>query len=194
MTRVAIVHGHPDPTKPHFNHALAEAYAAAARDAGHDVREIHVARMAFSLLRSKSDWEEGPVPPTIREAQETLQWAGHLVIFYPLWMGSEPALLKGFLEQTLRPGFAVPRDRLDPLAPKLLTGRSARVVVTMGMPALIYRWYFGAHSLKNLKRNILGFCGYAPIKDSVIGTIDAKDGSNRAAWLARMKVFGRAAI
>jgi len=27
----------------------------------------------------------------------------------------------------------------------LLAGRSARLVVTMGMQALIYRWYFQAH-------------------------------------------------
>jgi len=113
------------------------------------------------------------------------------VIFYPLWMGSEPALLKGFLEQTLRPGFAVPDDRLNPRAPRLLAGRSARVVVTMGMPALVYRWYFGAHSLKNLKRNILGFCGFAPIRDSVIGLIESKDGANRGRWLERMSAFGR---
>ncbi len=52
---------------------------------------------------------------------------------------------------------------------KLLAGKSACVVITMGMPAFIYRWYFGAHGLKNLKRNILGFCGVGPIKDTLIG-------------------------
>jgi putative NADPH-quinone reductase len=49
-----------------------------------------------------------------------------------------------------------------------LAGKGARIIVTTGMPAPIYRWYFGAHSLKSLERNILGFCGFGPIKESLI--------------------------
>ena len=32
---------------------------------------------------------------------------------------------------------------------RALRGKTARVVVTMGMPAAAYRWYFGAHDLAN---------------------------------------------
>ena len=74
-----------------------------------------------------------------------------------------PALLKGFFEQALRPGFAM---ALTPKGmAKLLSGRSARVVVTMGMPALIYRWYFGAHGLKSLAQN-LALVGIRPRRSS----------------------------
>ena len=82
-----------------------------------------------------------------------------MVFFFPLGLGDMPALLKGFLEQVTRPGFAFSREGKNPLANKGLTGRSARVVVTMGMPVTIYRWYFRAHSIKSLERNILGFVG-----------------------------------
>lgn len=58
-----------------------------------------------------------------------------------------------------RPGFAFSTEGKNPLSKKGLTSRSARVVVTMGMPAAIYRWYFQAHSIKSLERNILGFVG-----------------------------------
>ena len=58
------------------------------------------------------------------------------------------------------------------LPKKLLGGRSARLVVTMGMPALVYRWYFRAHSIKALERNILGFVGIAPIDETLIGSIE----------------------
>ena len=73
-------------------------------------------------------------------------------------------LLKAFLEQALRPGFAF--DESSRMPRKLLKGRSARIVVTMGMPAFVYRWYFGAHGLRSLERNILGFCGIRPIRAS----------------------------
>jgi putative NADPH-quinone reductase len=70
-------------------------------------------------------------------------WAEHLVIIHPLWIGAMPALLKAFFEQALWPRFAM---ALTPNGGwnKLLSGRSARAVVRMGMPAFVYRWYFGA--------------------------------------------------
>ena len=40
----------------------------------------------------------------------------------------------------------------------------------MGMPVLAYRWWFGAHSLKSLERNILKFAGIRPVKESLFGT------------------------
>jgi putative NADPH-quinone reductase len=191
MRNILIIQGHPDAT-PHYGHALAQAYREAARHAGHEVREIDVAELEFPLLRSKQDFESGDPPGPIRNAQEAISWAGHIVIFYPLWLGSMPALLKGFLEQVFRPGFALPEGKGLPWK-KRLGGRSAHIVITMGMPALFYRWYFRAHSLKNLERNILGFCGIKTIRESLIGLVEAHDGAARQKWLYRMANFGMAA-
>lgn len=82
-----------------------------------------------------------------------------------------PALLKGFLEQIARPGFALSNSN-GGVPKKLLSGRSARLVVTMGMPATVYRWLFRAHSIKALERNILGFIGIAPIHKTLIGMVE----------------------
>ena len=41
-----------------------------------------------------------------------MQWAEHLVFLFPLWLGDMPAVLKGFLEQLMRPGFGRRRSRL----------------------------------------------------------------------------------
>jgi len=76
---------------------------------------------------------------------------------------------------------------------KLLKGRSARIVVTMGMPALVYRWYFRAHSLKALERNILGFVGIAPVHETLIGMVEGMDDVQRAQWLRRFEAMGREA-
>src|SRR5450756_3185948 len=76
------------------------------------------------------------------------------VILFPLWLGSMPALLKGFLEQLLRPGFAFAAADGRRLPKKLLAGKSARIIVTMGLPALLYRRYIRAHRLKRLDRNL----------------------------------------
>ena len=105
--RIVIVQGHPDPGGGHFGHALAQRYLLGATGAGHQVRSVPVAQIEFPLLRSQSDWQEGPLPAGLAEAQQSIAWASHLVVFFPLWLGDMPALLKGFLEQVARPGFAI---------------------------------------------------------------------------------------
>lgn len=94
------------------------------------------------------------------------------MIVYPLWLGSMPALLKAFFEQVFRPGFAIANGPRKSPWPGLLRGKSARIVVAMGMPAFVYRWFFLAHSLKSLERNILRFSGIGPIKETLIGSVE----------------------
>jgi len=190
---ILLILGHPDGSRRHLCHALADAFAAGARQAGHEVRTVDVAKLDFPLLRTREAWEEGAVPAALAPAQRDIEWANHVVLFFPLWLGDMPALLKAFLEQVARPGFAIGREGDNPLAMKLLKGRSARVVVTMGMPALLYRWYFRAHSVKALERNILGFVGFGPIHETLIGSVESLGGNGVAKWLARMRKAGEQA-
>lgn len=192
--RIVLIQGHPDTTGPHLCHALAAAYAAGAEDAGHTVRFIQVADLDFPLLRSQHAWEEGPLPAGLQQAQTDIRWAEHIVLFFPLWLGDMPALLKGFLEQVARPGFAFEHEAGHAtFTKKGLTGRSARVVVTMGMPALIYRWYFRAHSVKSLRRNILGFVGIAPVHETLIGMVGDLKANDASRWLAKLRRLGQLA-
>jgi putative NADPH-quinone reductase len=96
------------------------------------------------LLDSPEDWQHGTPSSQVAAAQEAIRNARHLVFFYPLWLGDMPAMLKGFLEQVARPGFAIDPSPRNPLRAGLLRGRSARLVVSMGMPAPLYRWFYGA--------------------------------------------------
>jgi putative NADPH-quinone reductase len=193
-TRILIIQGHPDPDERHLCHALADAYADGAAEAGHTVRRIEISTLDFALLRSQKAWEHGELPGGLAMAQDDIKWASHLVIVFPLWLGGMPALLKGFLEQVARPGFAFLREGgSTAFTKKGLTGRSARVVVTMGMPALVYRWYFRAHSLKSLERNILGFVGIAPIHETLVGMAGTMKEDAVRGWLLKLRRLGREA-
>jgi putative NADPH-quinone reductase len=186
--RITIIQGHPDPAGDRFCHALADAYAAAAEAGSLEVKRIEVARLEFPLLRTQADFEKGSPPAQVAAAQEAIRWAEHLVIIYPLWLGMMPALLKGFFEQVFRPGFAHRMGCGGWQA--LLKGRSARIVVTLGMPALIYRWYFGAHGLRSLERSILAFVGIRPIRETLIGMIGFASDRKRKAWLEKLGALG----
>lgn len=186
--RIAIIDGHPDEDPARLIHGLVDAYIDGARTGGHETRRINVAELEFPLIGSTHDWHGAYVPSDIKHAQEAIGWASHLAIFYPLWLGDMPALLKGFLEQVMRPGFAID-EAAGPRRAGMLRGRSARIVVTMGMPALAYRLYFGAHSLKNLERNILKFVGIAPVAHTLYGPVDGEP-LRRAAWIEEMEMLG----
>lgn len=188
--RIALIQGHPDTSEERFLRALAHAYADAAAGAGHELRVVDVASLNFPLLRGRQEWASS-TPESIRQAQEAVAWAQHLVILYPLWLGEMPALLKGFFEQLLRPGFATSEVRGGTSWQRLLGGRSVRIVVTMGMPAFIYRWYFRAHGLKSLKRNILSFCGLGPIRETLIGNVEGCGATARKRWLEKLRALGR---
>ena len=187
--RIVIIQGHPDPAGHHLLNAMANAYAVGALSAGHRVRRIEVAQLDFPLLRTQADFETGQLPPALLHARDDMRWAEHWLFLFPLWHGTMPALLKGFLEHIFRPGFAMDYSSKG-FPRRLLAGRSARIVVTMGMPAMLYRWYFGAYGVRGFERSMLSFAGIRPIRESFYGLTFADD-KKRARWIERLRGRGK---
>lgn len=192
--RILILIGHPDPSPDRLCRALATAYADGAEAAGHTVRRIDLATIDFPMLRTMHEFEHGPVPESLKEAAAAVVWAEHIVLVFPLWLGTMPALLKAFLEQVMRPGtaFAYP-DKGGGFTRTLLRGRSARVVVTMGMPSFLYRLWFLGHGIAGMRRNILNFVGISPVRETLFGMVAAGSDAKRVGWLAQMRKLGERA-
>ena len=188
--RILIIDGHPDARSERYVHALSKAYCDGARAAGHEVNSIIVSELEFSILRRVEEFNSETPSAEIQQAQKLIADADHLVVLFPLWLGSMPALLKGFFEQVFRPHFAFNYEGSGRIPRKLLKGKSARIIVTMGMPALVYRLYFRSHSLKSLERNVLSFCGIRPIRATVIGNIGSADSARRGRWLSKIQELG----
>jgi len=191
--RIVIIQGHPDPDRRRLCHALADAYAAGAAEAGHPVTRVELATLDFPLLHTQAEFEHGAVPLALAPAADAIRSAEHIVLIFPLWLGTMPALVKAFLEQVARPGIAF-ASQPDGLGKPLLGGRSARIVVTMGMPVLVYRWWFRAHGLKGLERGILRFVGIKPIRETLIGMVGTASEARRRRWLDKMDRLGRRGI
>ena len=186
---ITIVVGHA--RKGTFCEAWGEAYQRGAREAGHEARLYVLSKMLFDPVLYEGFSKVQPLEPDLKAAHDAILMADHLVIVFPLWLGDMPAILKGFLERVLQPEMVEPA-RTGKFV-KLLKGKSARIVVTMGMPGVIYRWYFGAHAVKLLKRNILRFLGVGAISTSILGGVEAVGEARRKAWLADAEAFGRSA-
>ena len=170
--RILIIDGHPDASHSHFVHELAKYYLQGTEEGGHKARLIRVGELNFPLLKSSKEYLSGKTPAAILAAQKSIKWADHLVILYPLWLGTTPALLKGFLEQVVRPGFAFPKRQSMPPKKLLLEGRSARVVVTTGLPGLFGGQVRLAGSYRSVVRDVLQSCGIDPVHTTIFGNVE----------------------
>jgi len=190
--KVLVINGHPDGDPARLCAALAQSYAEGAREAGHSVETFSIAELDIPFLRSQEAFEKGGVPDSLAAAAKAVEAAEHVVIVFPLWLGTMPALLKAFLEQVMRPGVAFEYTNSGPKS--LLAGGSARLVVTMGMPAFLYRLYFLSHGVAGLRRSILRFVGFKPVRTTLFGLVTAAKEDKRRKWLAQMRALGREAV
>ena len=190
--RIVLIHGHPDPEPVHLCHALGRAYAEGARAAGHALDEIDVASLNFPVLRNEAEYS-APIPEGLFQAFEAILAADHVVLVFPLWLGTLPALTKAFFEQLFHRHVAF-EDAAGPRSfPKgRLGGRSARLVTTMSMPTFIYRYWYRSHGLKWFERNALNLAGIRPVRTTLFGSSTSADDATRAKWLDQMRALGRA--
>lgn len=188
--RILIIDGHPDPDRARLCHALADAYADGARSMGKEVRLISVADVDFELLRTAAQFASPPDHAAVLRARADLMWCDHLVLVFPLWLGDAPALLRGFLEHVARASFVAAGDGTG--LQQKLKGRSARLIITMGMPSLIYRMVFHAHGLKAIMQGVLNMGGIRPIKATLFGAIEATPRQQQKRRIDAVEELGRA--
>ncbi|MBD8553332.1 NAD(P)H-dependent oxidoreductase [Rhizobium sp. CFBP 8762] len=191
MSKILILNGNPKAES--LCKAIAQAYASTALEAGHEVQSIHIAdlQMDFDPPNYRATTlTEG----WVKEVQAALVWSEHVVIVTPLWWGGVPAQLKHLFDRVLLPGFAF-RYRKDSVWwDRLLKGRSARVIVTADTPPLYFRWVLGWPLVRQLKRQILGFCGFDPVQFTVFGPVRNSSQETRKGWLAQTNKLARHAL
>ncbi len=161
--------GHPDGDS--YCHDLAVAYAQGARKAGHDVEMVQLPKLNFDPVLHKGYKERQVLEPDLAKAQELIKWCQHLVLVYPTWWGTLPSLTKGFIDRTFLPGFAFNSKKGRKLPVQHLKGRSARVVTTMDSPYWFYWLWIGRPGFKMVKRSVLGFCGFSPVRFTAFSNI-----------------------
>lgn len=185
---ILIVIGHPDPES--YCSALARAYKEGAAGRSAHIRTLDLSQMSFDPnlkygYRKRTELEED-----LLQAQEAIRWADHLVFVYPTWWGAMPAILKGFFDRVLLPGFAYRYRDNSPLWDKLLTGKSARLIVTMDTPLWYNRWIYKRAGHAVMKRNILNFCGIRPVRITEISPVSSSSEPQRVRWLEKVKRLG----
>lgn len=186
--KVLIIVGHPDAES--YNYALASAYANGASTAGAKVETLHLAALEFDLNLRYGYRKRCPLEPDLVEAQRLLKWADQLVWVYPVWWGSVPALLKGFMDRVLLPGFAFQKREGSVWWDQYFKDKTARIICTMDTPPWYYRLRYGRPSTRAIKEVTLQFIGVKRIKVKEIGPMRGSTPAKREKWLADVRRLG----
>jgi len=185
---ILLINGHPD--RESFCSALSQAYKQGAQGAGAEVREINVGALKFSPNLAHGYRKITALEEDLLHAQDSIKWAEHLVFVYPTWWGTMPALLKGFIDRTFLPGFAFKYRDNSPWWDRLLTGRSARMIVTMDAPVWFFRLVYGKPGHNAMKKMVLEFCGIKPVRITSFGSIKRSSEEQRIRRLEQVKRLG----
>ena len=187
--RVLIILGHPRHDS--FCGGLADAYREGAQQAGAEVRLLRLGELMFDPHVHAGSPEDQPLEPDLEHAKQWLIWAEHLVFVYPTWWGTMPALLKGFLDRLVMPGFAF--RFYGPGATQwegLWQGKSAQLITTMDTPPPVYRWLFRAPGTHAMRNATLGFCGVKPTHTLIAGSVRTSTQQQRHQWLEQARARG----
>lgn len=187
--KILIINGHPD--KESFNFGLAEAYKRGAISSGADVQEIVVRDLVFNPNLAFGYRKRTELEPDLLDAQQKIRWAEHLVWIYPVWWGSIPAILKGFIDRVFLPGFAFQKRENSVWWDKLLTGKSARIISTLDQPAWYYWLVYRQPSNHAMKKLTLQFSGINPVHVTNIGPIRLSKEAYRQNWLTKVESMGQ---
>jgi NAD(P)H dehydrogenase (quinone) len=187
--RIYILLGHPDKEGT-LCAVLADTYEAAARAAGHEVRRTNIGDLAFDPILHKGYRAIQELEPDLKKVQEDIAWSEHVVLVYPLWWSTMPALLKGMIDRMWLPAFAfrfikAPDGKTTMGWKRLLKGRTARVVITLKNFPLVERFMYGNYA-SGMIDAVLRFSGF---KTSLteIGNAEMLSDGAKDAWLARIQ-------
>lgn len=167
--KILILNGHPD--KESFNYGISESYKISALNSGADVKEIKIRKLEFNPNLQFGYRKRTELEPDLVKAQEQIKWADHLVWVYPVWWGSVPAIMKGFIDRVFLPGFAFEKKENSVWWNKYLSGKTARLICTLDQPSWYYRWIYGRPSHNAMKKLTMQFVGVKKVRTTTIGPI-----------------------
>lgn len=189
MKKILIINGHPD--KESFSFGLSEAYKKGAEKSNAEIKEINIRELTFNPNLEFGYRKRTELEPDLLDAQDKIKWADHIVWVYPVWWSSVPAIMKGFLDRILLPGFAFKKRENSLLSDKCLTGKSARIICTMDQPTWFYKLVYRSPSHNAMKKGTLHYIGIKKVRITAIGPIRLSTEEFRAKWLKNVEKLGQ---
>jgi len=188
MKNILVINAHPD--KESLCAELASTYQNGAESTGAQCKLVHLIDLKFDPILRHGYRQETPLEADLVDVQQDLFAADHLVLVYPNWWGTYPALLKGFIDRVFLPGFAFKIKEKSIFWDKLLSDKTARLMVTMDTPAWYYSLIYKQPGHRSMKKGILEFSGIKPVKITSFSPVKSATPQQRTKWLAKANKLG----
>jgi putative NADPH-quinone reductase len=179
--RFLIVNGHPDPSARRYCAALCDAYADGVRSRGWNVDRLDIGSILTTSSRLAQETSDIPLL-TSECAINRIRGADRLAIVFPLWLGAAPHALQRFFDSVARET----NLRQPPIA--------ADLVVTMDMPALLYRTQTGVHKKSGTARNPFYLQSVRAVQTTLIGSVNVMAQAERERRLAEVHAIAERAV
>jgi len=153
--KILYIYAQQEPTS--FNAALKDTALAALGENGHEVELSDLYAMKFNPVLTEKDFTKrkkpdvfkpffeaiqasktGAFAPDILAEMEKIKWADLLIFQFPIYFTSMPAIMKGWIDRVLAPGFGFNPITKSAYETGLLKGKSAMIVTTTGASQ---EWY-----------------------------------------------------
>ena len=187
--KIVVLCGNPDADT--FTGAVLDRYQAAAEDAGHIVKRYNIGEMNFDQILHKGYKEIQPLEPDLLEWQDAVRECDHLVIGYPNWWCTMPAILKGLFDRVWLPGFAFNFNKETKRVEAHLNGKTARVYVISGSHSPFKTWWRYGDYTNEIQYGILEFAGIKS-KVTTFGPCERANDTCKNKWFKEVEGHGKA--
>lgn len=188
---IVIICGNPDSDS--FTGAILDHYQVAAEEQGHEVKRFNLGDIDFDPILHKGYKEIQQLEPDLVHIQEAITECDHVVIGYPNWWCTMPALLKGLFDRIWLPGFAFNFNKQTKKVEQHLKGKTARVYVMSGSQSPFKTWWKYGDYTNEIQYGILDFAGLKT-QVTTYGPCQHVDDKCRSKWLKEVEGHAKKAV
>lgn len=190
--KTLIIYNHPHEGS--FCSAIREAVHSGLKKGGHPCKVINLDKDQFDPVMRGKDLkafvmagrmgEEGleGVDPIVLRYMKKLHWAEHIVMIFPVWWMTMPAMMKGFVDKVIFPGVAYKMED-GKLVSTLSDLRQVTVISTMNTPSDIYKDLFGNSLEGSLIKGTFNQIGIHDVRWISLNMVKQSGDERRWLWL-----------
>lgn len=144
---------------------------------------------AFAMAGKDMDDALLDVDPLVMKYKEDLEWAEHLVIIFPIWWMTSPAMTKGFIDKVIFPSVAynMVKGKLVSRIPV----KKVTVITTMNTPAEIYKEMFDNSIEGSMLNGTFRQIGIEDVEWISLNGVKQADQEQRIEWLTQIYEYFR---
>ena len=189
MRKIVIIQGHP--MKDSLCGAFYDAYIKGASfHKNIEIHQLNLIDLDFNPNLLYGYKKRTELEPDLIKAQQLIMEADHTVWIFPIWWGMMPAIMKGFMDRIILPGFFFKYQEKSPFAIKLMKGKTARVITTSDTPVWYYKLIQGQPAFRIMRRVFFNFVGIKS-KITAYGRVKYQKQKAIDKWIKQVEVIGK---